>query len=508
MLPILLGVGVAALFLSGCSDNQKNKESQGPAPSGSGGAGPNASAFVPLADASAPPPAPPPRYYVSFGNNLRAADIYQRLSEKKVSDEVLDRGCKTPGNLHVPFIQLAKDRRVEACEVYDFALDNYRQFPDVVETLTGSPIPWSLDDRRAPTALGASIRGQVQALVAKLQESPGLKKLEKGSEEYRKALGTALAFYVDFPNEYQALEYQRENLRKQTQVLVDLGLKDVQEDLFKNGGLNGLKIAESVGNEWVGNAIQSWSSGRGGPGARAKLLYAVLAEAEINPVFILATEKSNSDIFEEGTKGMPFLLNFGGRKSSYLQVGIALAETNPATGRPKLAPIQGLRQATNPEANLAAQELSLATFLAMDFHEQGDFYMLHSQGDPGISYKLAANILPTDSSIFNSIGVLLEKLGGHEQAEISYKEALRYDPTNGNAWYNMGLLHERLERHEVATNDFQAVAVWSPSLLAKRIEVIDPVVQKVLAKDPKNQDAAGLASKIKELREDKPDAQP
>ena len=508
MIPILLGAGAAfaALFLSGCTENRKTKESQTPTPAGGGNGGAPASAFIPTADALLPKPAET-RYYASFGNNLRAADMYQRLTGK-VSDEALDRGCKAPGSLHVPSLQLAKDRRIEACEVYDFALDNYRQYPDVVETLTGNPIPWGLDDFNTTTELDEMLRKQVQAKIAKLQESPALQKLEKGSEEYRKVMGIALAFYVDFPNELQVFVDQDETLRKSSQVLVDLGLKDFQEDLFKSGGLNGLKIAETPGGEWIGNGIQAWSQGLGGPGARAKLLYGVLAQAELQPVFIYATEKFNSDLFEEGTKSMPFLLNFGGKRSEYLHVGIALEAKNPDNGRQRLAPFQGLRQVTNPEAILAAQEISLAKFLAMDFHEQADFYMIHSKGDPGIPYKLALNIAPTDSSIFNSIGVLLEKLGSPEQAEVSYKEALRFDPTNGNAAFNLGQLHVRLEKNETAVNDFLSVAVWSPPIFAKRTEVIEPVVQQVLTKDPKHQEALGLASKIKELREEKPDAQP
>lgn len=498
MLPILLGVGVAALFLSGCTDTKKTQESDGVKPNGGGG--PSASSSVQV-DAAAPPTRAP-SYYVSFGNNLRAADFYQRLSAKGVSDETLDRGCKLPFNRFVPWPTLAKDRRIEACEVYDFALDNYRQHPDVVATLTGSPIPWTLD--------GSLLQERVHEIVAKLDATPAFKKIEKGSEEYRRALGSALAFYVDFPNEYRTLEYQRDFLVKQSQVLVDMGLKEFQEDLLRNGGLAGLKIAEFPGAEWVGNANQAWELGRGGPSARAKLLYAVLAEAGVNPVFIFASAKTNSDWFEPSSRDFPYLLNFGGRRSQFLQVGISLAATNPATGRPQLARFEGLRPESDPEANIAAQELSLAAYLAMDFHGRADFDMLRSQGDPGIPYKLAVNISPADTAIFNSIGAILERLGSLEQAMVSYKEALRYDPTNGIASYNLGQLYERQENHEAAVNAFLGVAVWSPELFAKRTEIVEAAAQKVLAKDPAHREAAALVSKIKDIRSgesaEKPDA--
>jgi len=494
MLPILLGAGAAfaALFLSGCNNNKKPTESQGNPAGDAGASAPDAAQAV-------PPPLPSSAYFTSFGNDLRAADIYQRLSEKEVPNEALDRGCHSPAIFGHPSFQRAKDRRIEACEVYDFALENYQKFPEIVETLTGGPVPWSLDDRDPATSQDAKIRERVQEVIARLQESPGLKKFGMKSDDYRQRLAAALALFVDFPSDPQVLKSRHDELRKQSEELLGLELQDFQEELLEKGGMGASKFAEDEGEARVRTALQALALRRGGSLARAKVLYAVLAQAELSPRFILSTEKSNSDLFEEGTKA--FLLNFGGKKSHYLRVGVPLSQ--------RTIPLKGLRE--NAAADSTIQELGLTTFLAMDFHEEGDFRLIHSKSDPSLAYKMALNLSPTDTAIFNSIGVTLETMGNLNQAETALKESLRFDPTNGSASYNLGRLYERQEKFEMAVKAFLSVAVFSPSIFEIRMETIDPVVQRVLARDPKNEEAKGLASKIKEIREErasgKPDAQ-
>src|SRR5215831_10900438 len=205
MLPILLwgGAALAALFLSGCTDSKKTQDSSLP-----GGAtlSPSASVYIPP---DAAPPRPP-QYLASFGTDLRAADIYQRLQEAKVTDAMLDRGCNFPVRLNVPVLQRAKDTRIEACEVYEFALENYQKYPEITEALTGSPIPWSLDDRNPVTAEDEKIRERVQGTIAHLQESPGLKELGMKSDEFRKKLSQALASFVDFPSDPKYLKDHQE----------------------------------------------------------------------------------------------------------------------------------------------------------------------------------------------------------------------------------------------------------------------------------------------------------
>ncbi|HKY62422.1 MAG TPA: hypothetical protein VJR29_03305 [bacterium] len=491
MIPILLGAGAAfaALFLSGCSDNKKSTQTQAPSASASGSAPPP----PPPPDAGAPAdPGSFPVYYNAFGNDLRAAQAYQKLVEMKVTDETLDRGCHYPVSLQARFFERAKDRRIDACEVYDYALENHVKYPEAAWAVTGDPIPWTLDYQTLV---------RVQEVVTKLQESPGLKKFAKDSDDYKRRLGTALALFVDFPKDPTSLQAAREALSKKTAFLAAWELQDFQKELLEKGGLGGSKIAETMGPEWVENAQQALALGQGGPGARAKILYAALEKAELRPVFVLATDKSTSDLFEEGTKGMPFLLNYGGSRLQFIQVAVPLNEMDPASKRPSLWRLKGLGEDAGAAGGV--QELGLTTFLAMDFQEQGDFALIRSKGNPSSVYKNAVHLYPTDTVAFNSIGVLLEKGENLELAEVAYKEALRFDATNAVASYNLGRIYERLEKHQAATDAFLNVAVFSTDILESRAGVIEPVVKKVLAKDAQNPNAMAIVSKLKELRSDK-----
>ncbi|HEX5033292.1 MAG TPA: tetratricopeptide repeat protein [bacterium] len=499
MLPIVLGAGVALLaFLSGCTDRQNINETKQPKPIGAGGAGPQ-----PPSSADASAPAKPANYFASFGNNIRAAEMYQRLTEKGVSNEALDQGCPLLFDHYVPQPQMAKDRRIEACEVLNYGLARYREYPEAVMAITDKPIPWTIDDGDAATKQDEYLRASVQEKIDYLEKQPALLAYEKGSEEYRKRLGTALSFYVDFPNLVPVILARREELREKSKVLVEWGLQEFQAKILQDGGLGGVHISQNAGQGWVGSAVEAWDSQVGGPSARVKLLYAVLAQADIDPVFVLSTAKSNADLIEVAPEAQSFLLSFGGRKSEYLQVGISLNSTDPQTKHPGLVRFEGLHGVADPFSENHIQELSLAAYLAMDLHEKGDFFMLHGNGDPIPFYRGALNIAPTDSAIYNSIAILLEKMGGPDYARTAYKEALRLDPKNGSAAYNLGQLYQRQEKFEEAIHAFSIPAHGS-SLPPNRLETTAPAVQKVLAKDPNNPDALALDSKLKALSEKNP----
>lgn len=485
MLPILLGVGAAALaLLSGCTDSRKTPESQGP--SGDSGGSP-----ADAAKAETPPSPKTPPYFISFGNDLRAADIYQRLAERKVSDSLLDRGCLFPRSLFYPPIQRAQDHRIEACEIYEFALENSSQYPELAQTIAGANLPWALD---------AGLREKVQAAIQRLHESPGIKGLNRESEIYRKKMAIALSYFVDFPaRPFPAM--RNDSLKAESEELTRLNLEDFQGELLERGGLDGLNISRKPSASWIGNATEAYQSRSGGAGARAKLLFGVLAEAGLHPVFIFTGAAGNSDFVAASAPRRPFLLNFGGKRSEDFRVAVPLDKTDDKSGRPQLLVVPGLKdQAPTQDVT----ELSLATYLAMDFHEAGDRQLLRAEGDPAGLYKMALNLWPMDSAVFNSIGVTLRQLENQAQAEVALKEALRLDPTNASASYNLGRLYVEQGKTDLALRSFLNVTVFSPELLKDRAATIEPVLQKILAQDPSNLEASSIASKLKELREENP----
>ena len=492
MTPILLaGAAAAAFFLSGCNQPKKSEDA---------GPGPSPSPATPV-PASVPPDASPdaspakpsqPIYHASFGMDLRAADNYQKLQEAKVPDASLDWGCHYPPQLGVPAISREKDQRIEACEVYDFVLENYKKYPEIVESLTGKPIPWSLDDRNPATEADEKIRTRIMAVVENLRENPEVKKLDRNSVPYKQVLARALTWFVDFPADPKYLKEHHEELKKQSEVLAELGLKDFQQSLLEKGGLGASEFTPGHGEVRVGSALQALAERRGGAAARAKVLYGVLALADLGPLFVLSSQKTDSDWVEQNADS-PLLsrLNFHGRKLNYLRVAVPL-------GKELFMPTAIVVEDKAP----TPQEVGLTAFLAEDFHEEGNFWLAKPKQEEGalLAYKIALNLHPTNSGILNSIGVLMSHLGNQRQAEIAFKEALRFDGTNGFASYNLGFLYQGQGKLNQAVDQYLNTVVFSPQVFDVHKNTIEPAVTEMLKLDGNHQAARGLASKLRELQ--------
>ena len=84
-----------------------------------------------------------------------------------------------------------------------------------------------------------------------------------------------------------------------------------------------------------------------------------------------------------------------------------------------------------------------------------------------ISYQFAIKLQPTDSNVYNRIGLILLKMGNYNQAEASFKAALYFadnDSTQSKSIYynNLGVTFEAMKDLQSAYKYFQSAMKYNP----------------------------------------------
>ena len=78
------------------------------------------------------------------------------------------------------------------------------------------------------------------------------------------------------------------------------------------------------------------------------------------------------------------------------------------------------------------------------------------------AYRRVVAIDPTYAAAWNNLGLLLHRLGRHDEADAAYRQALEQDPRCCEAAYNLGSLHEDRGAIEDAIGDYRRALELSP----------------------------------------------
>jgi tetratricopeptide (TPR) repeat protein len=78
------------------------------------------------------------------------------------------------------------------------------------------------------------------------------------------------------------------------------------------------------------------------------------------------------------------------------------------------------------------------------------------------AYQRVVNIDPTYAAAWNNLGLLLHRMGRHDEAATAYAAALKQDPHCCEAAYNLGSLHEDQGAIEDAIGDYRTALELSP----------------------------------------------
>jgi tetratricopeptide (TPR) repeat protein len=492
MIPVLIlgGAAVAAFFLSGCQDKGEKKAEtpSTPSPSSSVSGGP----ISPPISSSASP-SPERKYWTGFGNDLRASSTYLKLLKGGTKESEMDQGCVYP----TLGILGRDDGRVESCEVYNYALDNYRKYPDAAEEVTGRPIPWSLDDRNPETSFDENVRAKVDGAIRYLHGLPIFSGLDVDPDPNRKKLATALFYFTDFPDDPELIKRDEEKLKERTKELKAIGLEEFQSYLFKEGGLGVSQFKRDPHGEPHRTALGALEKKEGSDLSKANILYGVFAQAGLLPKFYSVKMKY--------TPGYPEFEIHPGKiqvfKNIFVATGIGF--------RNDKSRVFNLHTLESTSRDLEPKVLSLRDYFRLYLYGVGvDGYLRKSEWDKAVStLELSLFLYPDSDKNQQGMAFALKENGQLRKAEKAYQEVLRINPNYRYANFGYGELLLKLGRPDEALNRFYD-AVKNPQEWALGYDpdkLIESTAKKALKKDPADPVAKNILQALKEIEKQEKD---
>ncbi len=423
MIQILFAGGavLTALFLAACGRQEEDNPSAASGPSASGSSSSSPSATPPQ-DAFVPK-----KFTYEFNDSSLAGKYFQEIKRLGVAEDVLDQGCYQKKKL-----QGKQDQNLSACEVFNYALENYQKFPDLDKGLQNGALPWILDDNDPKTSFDEKIRKKVDATVQSLKTHPELKDLDPNSEEFKIKLATGLLYFADFPKSPQAIPWQWPQLREKTAELKEIGLGSFQEELFQKGGLGASELKEGPRTNLVATALEALEDPltRGTDITKSNILFGVFERAGLQPRFYYTQMKYADPLKDqEFVKGRTQVL-----LTSHVVVGI------PLSGGPRIFNLKNLdSKGEYPEII----DGNYGEYLGHNLRSKGyELFLNTGQIEPALRLlMLSLELTPNSPPNHNNVGIILEKAGKKDEAEKAYREAIRLDPEFPWGLVSMAKLH-------------------------------------------------------------------
>ncbi len=496
MIQILFAGGavLTALFLAACNRQEGADSSAETAPSTDVGR-PEAPALPdggvgPAASGSSSPSATPPqdafipkKFTYEFNDSSLAGKYFQEIKRLGVAEDVLDQGCNQKKKL-----QGKQDQNVSACEVFNYALENYQKFPDLDKGLQNGALPWILDDNDPKTSFDEKIRKKVGATVQSLKTHPELKDLDPNSDEFKIKLATGLLYFADFPKSPPAIPWQWPQLREKTAELKEIGLGSFQEELFQKGGLGASELKEGPQTNLVATALEALEDPltRGTDITKSNILFGVFERAGLLPkLYYIPMKYADPHKDQEFIKGNTQLL-----LAYHVVVGI------PLSGGPR---IFNLKNLDSRGEYLEIIDGNHGEYLGHNLRSKGYEILLNTgQIKPALRLlTLSLELTPNSPSSHNNVGIILEKGGKKEEAEKAYRESIRLDPKFPWGLVNMARLHQRRsEWAEAVSLYFQAVQTDPENVISEYKEGMLDAANEVIKGNHGSKDEAEKLIKL------------
>lgn len=466
MLPALVFAGFA-LFAAGCAASQ-SPEPQKPTPK--------------------PPPAKPE---LDPPEDPQAKGLLLKLRRDfGVKDAEVNQGCHrvdfaNPGPSDL-IVEAGGD--LKACEVYDFILDRYEKYPELAASLTGKPIPWTLDDLNPATSFDEKIRTQVKAAIAKLEQILLKQGMKPGSEEFQEKMAVGLFYFAYFPESPGQIQKQRESLTKTVQELREIGLQDFETYLFQKAGLGVSEFQGDAPHE--ATALESLSLKKGWCTERSKILFAVFRMANL-PAF--------------------FLYGRGWEMAKQLkQAGIELTPQQRATGHHFIGVSLGKRNRFFDLSlfNSKAQYPkfygeSLSHFLGADLNNRANSLIEAGKlGEAETQLLQAERLSPEYFGTYANLTDIYYKQESYEKALATAKRSVQLEPNFAEGYFNLFAVQEQLNQDASALESLKKAVSLAPEVpdfqyalgltlheSGKTTEAI-PHLREGLRLDPKHPSAA------------------
>jgi len=416
----------------------------------------------------------------------RAYEILKGDKYRGVTLEDLDAGCHQKEE-----IVGAGDRKVEACEVYEYALDHYKDHRRAADLIARGTVPWVLDDLDPTTKFDADIRKKVDHAIGALKASPALKDLDPASNEYRDKLAFGLFYFVSFPDRPIRGKAAKKRWEELTRELRVLGLHDFQTYLFQEGGLGIHQFKQRAPVSKNIAALDSLEEKEGGSSAKANLLYAVFEMAGLEPFFIQIP-------YRAGDAHQDFRVEKGPRTQAtiyttdYKGIGI---------------PMGGSHQLFHPHAMLTlrsyAEHLqydSLRYYLSVILHQVGNSFEEHYGDSVKAQEYLRASIELSPKNTNHYVSLAIMQNGAEKEKTL--RAAHRIDPDNWFANINLAThLAENGNKKEAVPYYKKALESHPEYLNHDNLIYIRNVAEQVVKahKRPPNFLAIAVRNKVDEL---------
>lgn len=437
MFPLILA-GLAAVVLVGCGGSSA-KQAQTP----SGGT---------------PPPDP------ESARDPVLSHLQSGLRTSGVEDAELDQGCDLI-NYALPGPNMRRVNlfagKVEACEVYQYALDRQARFGGLLAGANRAPLPWTLN---------AENRARVQSAIQKIDRLLLTRKILPASESYRYSMAMALFYFSLYPSTLKFAE-ANPDLKRFRNLKRDLAEFESQlpgfDALLKsNQGLGIVEMREDAPQE--AGADQALFLKQGKCSEISKILYAVFREAGLSPYFIFVRGKEvgenwlkwGAELSEQARGEMlseshVYLgIDFDSRKLYFDPNGFVMEEPYPNSYPMKLShywagdkwnqvqdQING-RQDPNRLAGLGRQIVNLDPLSPFGALTWGLSHAMREDWDESLWHFNQAARLDPFSNYQSYIGTALGQRGypgDRKRAIRILSEALEYNPGNHMAKENLEL---------------------------------------------------------------------
>jgi len=237
-----------------------------------------------------PPPSPAPETTIvpAFGKDAVANESYQKLLSANVALKDIDRGChvidyRQPGPNES--VQFAGDKKIQECEVVEYVLDRYEQYPDLARMIIGGPIPWSLDAPDSDAKFAAEQRAVIGKEIRVVTEILVKQGIDPKSERFKEDLAVALFYFALFPEKLSELPPDiAYMLQEESKKLSYGGLDAYRNRLLQSGGLGLAAFKGSRTEEHT--ALEALQLREGTCTERSKILYAIYKLAGLQPHFV------------------------------------------------------------------------------------------------------------------------------------------------------------------------------------------------------------------------------
>jgi len=439
----------------------------------------------------------------------------------------------------------AGDGRVEAEEVFEYALESYSKYKKLIGKALGEPVPWSLDDFKASTKDDLKRRKEILGAIDELKALLDKKGVEGGSDEYKELMAVGLFCFAAHHLFYvgdSGIELDKFTGR----VLEENGLSEFG-NYFKNHKSKYLKpIVPDESVEYT--ALESLTKQRGDCSEHSMILHSIYEMAGLDSdIALVALENEDLDKLKpvEGISKYRMraklgsvingsadinhnavVVRYGGAEHVYdlsnLQIDVEYSEYYPMTDRIALSYMisQRSRGVPNKEEGIAPhygenlkEALSIdarnvvATFkLGMLRWEEGDYIgsrslmqkaigMMPSYDAPYYSLGLIEMIYNDVSAMMSNFTLYLLNKGWNREGVLAYLQKScdynKADAFDDSIMDSVGFVASKIE-----ADIMYAVVLWGAGFRQAAVEHIDVLLYALDKPKSPNSNLAILRKKI------------